>query len=116
MWMLAADAAEAAARRRPSASGWFPPSTSTSSPRPATPSSSCPARTATASTARRAGCRRCSWSAADGRGLAPRAQGPPGRVEIEPFGRVPSRVRAAAEAEAERLAAFLGGELELAYA
>jgi hypothetical protein len=36
-------------------------------------------------------------------------------VEIEPFGRVAKGVRAAAEAEAQRLAAFLGGELDLAW-
>jgi len=37
-------------------------------------------------------------------------------VEVEPFGRLSRAVRGAAEAEAERLAAYLGGELELAYA
>ena len=37
-------------------------------------------------------------------------------VELEPFGKVSRAVRGAAEAEAERLAAYLGGELELAYA
>jgi hypothetical protein len=36
-------------------------------------------------------------------------------VEIEPFGRVAKGVRAAAEAEAQRLAAVLGGELDLAW-
>jgi hypothetical protein len=37
-------------------------------------------------------------------------------VEIEPFARrVPTRVRTEAEAEAERLAAFLSGELELSW-
>ena len=36
-------------------------------------------------------------------------------VAIEPFGRLPAAVRAGAEAEAQRLAAFLGGELELAW-
>ena len=39
------------------------------------------------------------------------------RVQIEPFtGKVGKRVRSGAEAEAERLAAFMGGELELAWA
>lgn len=37
-------------------------------------------------------------------------------VTIAPFGRVPAAVRAAAEGEAERLAAFLGGGLALAWA
>jgi Winged helix DNA-binding domain len=37
-------------------------------------------------------------------------------VEIEPFRRLPATARSEAEAEAERLAAFLGGELELGYA
>jgi hypothetical protein len=36
-------------------------------------------------------------------------------LTIEPFGRVPKRVRAGAEAEAERLAGFLGGALELSW-
>jgi hypothetical protein len=35
------------------------------------------------------------------------------RVELEPFGRLPAWALAELEAEAERLAAFLGGELEL---
>ena len=34
-------------------------------------------------------------------------------VEIEPFARLPRAVKAGAEAEAEALAGFLGGELEL---
>jgi hypothetical protein len=34
-------------------------------------------------------------------------------VRIEPFGEVPGRVRRAAQAEAERLAAFVGGELDV---
>jgi len=37
-------------------------------------------------------------------------------VEIEPFGRTPKWARAQAEAEAERLAGFLGGELALTWA
>lgn len=37
-------------------------------------------------------------------------------VTIEPFGQLPKWARAGAEAEAERLAAFLGGELELSWA
>jgi hypothetical protein len=37
-------------------------------------------------------------------------------VTLEPFGRLPQWARAQAEREAERLAAFLGGELELAWA
>ena len=37
-------------------------------------------------------------------------------VGLEPFGKVSRAVRGAVEAEAERLAAYLGGELELAYA
>jgi len=37
-------------------------------------------------------------------------------VEVEPFGRLAKSRRAEVEAEAERLAAFLGGELALAYA
>jgi hypothetical protein len=37
-------------------------------------------------------------------------------VSIEPFGRVPKRVRAGVEAEAERLAAFLGGALAVSWA
>jgi hypothetical protein len=37
-------------------------------------------------------------------------------VEVEPFGRLPAARRRAVESEAERLAAFLGGELSLAYA
>ena len=37
-------------------------------------------------------------------------------VEVEPFKRLPTARRAEVEAEAERLAAFLGGELALAYA
>lgn len=38
-------------------------------------------------------------------------------VTIEPFaGPLPTRARRAAEAEAERLAAFTGGELELRWA
>jgi len=36
-------------------------------------------------------------------------------VTIEPFGKLPKWARAEAEAEAERLAAFLGGELELSW-
>jgi hypothetical protein len=36
-------------------------------------------------------------------------------MSIEPFGRISKAVRAAAEAEAEALAAFLGGTLELAW-
>ncbi|MGH2534449.1 MAG: winged helix DNA-binding domain-containing protein [Thermomicrobiales bacterium] len=36
-------------------------------------------------------------------------------VQIEPFAKQPGWVRAAAEAEAERLAGFLGGELELGW-
>ena len=36
-------------------------------------------------------------------------------VEIEPFGTLPSWAAAQVEAEAERLAAFLGGTLELSY-
>jgi hypothetical protein len=36
-------------------------------------------------------------------------------VEIEPFGRLGNGVRAAAEAEAQRLAAFLDGELDLSW-
>jgi hypothetical protein len=36
-------------------------------------------------------------------------------VEIEPFGAVPKRVKHEAEQEAESLAAFLGGSLELAW-
>jgi Winged helix DNA-binding domain len=34
-------------------------------------------------------------------------------VQVEPFGRLPRAVKAGAEAEAEALAAYLGGELEL---
>jgi hypothetical protein len=37
------------------------------------------------------------------------------RVEIEPFTEVGAEVRAGAEAEAERLAGFLGGELDVAW-
>ena len=37
-------------------------------------------------------------------------------VTLEPFGRLPRWARAQAEREAERLAVFLGGELELAWA
>jgi Winged helix DNA-binding domain len=37
-------------------------------------------------------------------------------VEVEPFGRVPALARAAVEAEAARLAEFLGGELALSWA
>jgi hypothetical protein len=37
------------------------------------------------------------------------------RVELEPFAALPGDVRAAAEAEAERLAAFLDAALELAW-
>jgi hypothetical protein len=37
------------------------------------------------------------------------------RVVLEPFGRVSADVKAGAEAEAERLAAFIGGELRLAW-
>jgi hypothetical protein len=36
-------------------------------------------------------------------------------VELEPFRALPKWALAAAEAEAERLAAFLGGELEVRY-
>jgi hypothetical protein len=36
-------------------------------------------------------------------------------VTIEPFGRVPKWVRAQAEAEAERLAAFVDGELRVSW-
>jgi hypothetical protein len=36
-------------------------------------------------------------------------------VAIEPFGKLHAWARRGAEAEAERLAAFLGGELELAW-
>ncbi len=36
-------------------------------------------------------------------------------VTIEPFGKLPKWVRTGADAEAERLAAFLGGELELSW-
>jgi hypothetical protein len=36
-------------------------------------------------------------------------------LAIEPFGKVPKRVRSGAEAEAERLAGFLGGALELSW-
>ena len=38
------------------------------------------------------------------------------QLEVEPFKRLPKARRAEVEAEAERLAAFLGGELALAYA
>lgn len=37
-------------------------------------------------------------------------------VEIEPFGKLPARNRRAAEEEAERLASFVGGRLELRWA
>ena len=37
------------------------------------------------------------------------------RVAIEPFARLPWAVRQAAEAEADRLAGWLGGELELTW-
>jgi uncharacterized protein YcaQ len=37
-------------------------------------------------------------------------------VAIEPFGKLPKWARTGAEAEAERLAAFLGGDLELSWA
>jgi Winged helix DNA-binding domain len=37
-------------------------------------------------------------------------------VTIEPFGKLPKWARAEIEAEAERLAAFLGGKLELSWA
>ena len=37
------------------------------------------------------------------------------RVAVEPFGRVPKHVRAGAEAEAERLASFLGLTLDLSF-
>ena len=37
-------------------------------------------------------------------------------VEVEPFGKVSRAVRVAAEGEAERLADYLGGALELGYA
>jgi hypothetical protein len=36
-------------------------------------------------------------------------------VTIEPFGKLPKWARTGAEAEAERLAAFLGGELALSW-
>jgi hypothetical protein len=36
-------------------------------------------------------------------------------VEVEPFGRLPAARRAAVDAEAERLAVFLGGELAVSY-
>jgi hypothetical protein len=36
-------------------------------------------------------------------------------VEIEPFGRLAAWARAQLEAEADRLAGFLGGELELSF-
>ena len=70
------------------------------------------------STGRRAGSRRCCSSPADGRRLAPRAQGPP-PVESRSSrssGAAKARALAGAEAEAERIAAFLGGELELSWA
>jgi hypothetical protein len=37
-------------------------------------------------------------------------------VTIEPFGKLPTWARAQAEAEAERLAGFLGGALEVRWA
>ena len=37
-------------------------------------------------------------------------------VEVEPFGGLPRGARPAVEDEAERLAAYLGGELALSYA
>jgi hypothetical protein len=37
------------------------------------------------------------------------------RVAIEPFARLPRAVRRAAEAEAARLAGWMGGELELTW-
>ena len=37
-------------------------------------------------------------------------------IAIEPFARLPKAVRTEAEAEAERLAAFLGGEPEVSWA
>ncbi|HEY0345950.1 MAG TPA: crosslink repair DNA glycosylase YcaQ family protein, partial [Solirubrobacteraceae bacterium] len=37
-------------------------------------------------------------------------------VVVEPFGSVAEQVRAGAEAQAQRLAAFLGGELEVSWA
>ena len=43
-------------------------------------------------------------------------KGPRLEVTIEPFGRVPKWARLQAEAEAERLAAFLGGELSVSWA
>jgi hypothetical protein len=37
-------------------------------------------------------------------------------VSLEPFGKLPKWARTEIEAEAERLAAFLGGDLELTWA
>ncbi len=38
------------------------------------------------------------------------------QVALEPFGKLAARTRREAEGEAERLAGFLGGELELDWA
>jgi phosphomannomutase len=54
-------------------------------------------------------------SAAHAGGLLARLGDEVVTVDIEPSGRVANGVPAAAEAEAQRLAAFLGGELDLAW-
>ena len=76
-----------------------------------------PAECAVGSTGRRAGSRRCCWSTggspACGRTSGAGRPSPSRSSRSSPSSRA---VRAGAEAEAEALAAFLGGELELAWA
>ena len=91
----------------PASYGCCPASTTTSSRRRAPPTRCCRPRTASASTARRAGSRRrCSPTAGSLGVWSHEQNGDALRVTVEPFGRVPTHVRAGAEAEAERLAAI----------
>ena len=72
--------------------------------------------TRTASTAARAGCRRCcSSTGASPASGATRARAAWLGVTIEPFAAVDDAVRAGAEREAQRLAEYFGDELELAW-
>jgi hypothetical protein len=76
-----------------------------------------PPSSASASTARRAGYRRCC-SSTGGSKASGRTSGSGGRLDVtvEPFGRIATDVREAAGAEAERLATFLGGKLSWKWA
>ncbi len=86
------------------------------SPHPATPSACCPAICGAASIGRRAGFPRSLLVNGRMQGVwHHEIKGSRVEVAIEPFVKTPVWVRPAAGQEAERLAAFLGGALSLAW-